>query len=180
MLQRYERSGAGRSGSWLPRLTWWQWVWYVVVVMASASAFQHMVDWLDDRLRPIPVLGWWPALISWPVLGGLFALVAHYGLPAREAARRPRVRRSCPSGCGYWQRLWRLRSPESRRAGGDGLLHHDPELTRNGVLQREADLEPVLAWLHGPAERLVRRRHRDGVAVNQPHDLRHGGNNICA
>ena len=68
-----------------PRLRWWEWPWYVAVIACGALLMPFLEHWLDELARSVPVLHYVPFVVTWPVLGLLYGVGAHFLLPARAA-----------------------------------------------------------------------------------------------
>lgn len=72
-----------------PRMTWWQWPWYVAAVAAAAIATPTFDAWQNGLLDSVPYLRHLPQLVTWPVLGVVYGLGSRYLMPgcaARAAA----------------------------------------------------------------------------------------------
>ena len=71
-----------RRADIFPRMRWWEWVWYVVVVVVGSRLAIVFLDILGSWLQRIPLLRWVPFLVVWPVAGLICALGRRYLLPA--------------------------------------------------------------------------------------------------
>ena len=69
----------------LPRMRWWEWVWYLGVLIASALAAPAFDGWQNRLIEPVPVLNHLAFIVTWPVFGVVYGLGYHVLLPARQA-----------------------------------------------------------------------------------------------
>ena len=71
-----------RRADILPQMRWWEWVWYVVVVVVGSHFALVLYDLLDSWLQRVPILRWFSFLVLWLPVSLFSALVYRYLLPA--------------------------------------------------------------------------------------------------
>ena len=67
-----------------PRMRWWEWTWYIAILLAAVLLQPAFDRWQERVLSPIPYLRHVQFIVTWPVLGLLYGLGALL-LPARQA-----------------------------------------------------------------------------------------------